>query len=53
MAEDLIDGTVCSECSCVYFETHGHPVVCSGCWNEMTPKERQGHVKAYNKCLMG
>ena len=41
IAEDMIDGSCCSECGC-YFEhpdvdgiyTHGYPVLCADCWTE-------------------
>lgn len=41
MAEDMIDGSACSECGC-YFKhpnehaiyTHGYPVLCWDCYDE-------------------
>lgn len=47
VAEDIIDGSCCSECG-MYFRnnhdkdvyTHGYPVLCISCWNKQQHKER-------------
>jgi hypothetical protein len=60
IAEDMIDGTCCSLCGC-YFRhpkkdpktgesigiyTHGYPVVCLDCWDDLTNYDRQFVRKA-------
>lgn len=48
IADDMISGFSCSICG-VYFEKeHGYPVVCNGCWEDLTPglREKGGHQKA-------
>lgn len=49
MADDLIEGASCMECS-TYFKnerdeagaTHGYPVVCRECWADADRVQRQG-----------
>lgn len=66
-AEDLVTGTTCSQCGMFFIApgsarhkpeiyTHGFPVVCKECWNEMTPQERadarkNGLQKAHARTL--
>jgi hypothetical protein len=46
MADDIADGFVCSHCG-VYFEhSHGYPVLCHGCFDTETKKERAGLPRA-------
>jgi hypothetical protein len=54
IAEDMIDGTCCSLCGC-YFEnpkdknstyTHGIPVICWECWDDLTKGQRKMYIKA-------
>lgn len=48
MAEDMVDGTACSQCGCYFLDiddheslyVHGYPVLCWDCWNGMTDEER-------------
>lgn len=50
IADDMIDGTCCEICGC-YFEkdgelyTHGYPVTCSECWDDMTREGKKHHTK--------
>ncbi len=52
IADDMIDGTSCSLCGCYFIKeiddkdperlyTHGYPVVCWDCWDELTKDERK------------
>lgn len=43
IADDMIDGTCCSECGCYFRDkddeydslySHGYPVLCWDCWDE-------------------
>lgn len=52
-AEDIIDGTVCEICTCEYFKTHDHPVVCKDCWKDLSVIERENRTLAYNDSLTG
>jgi len=48
IAEDMADGTCCTYCN-AYFEgdapnecgTHGYPVLCKDCWDDLNPSERR------------
>jgi len=48
IANDMIDGLMCSLCGTYFEEEHGYPVVCRGCWGELTPEQikKGGHQKA-------
>ena len=52
MAEDMVDGTMCSHCGCIFKKdddsayTHGYPVLCWECYDEETPQERAGIPRA-------
>ncbi len=42
IANDMIDGLSCQWCGIYFEEENGFPVLCDDCWNEATPRERQG-----------
>lgn len=46
IADDIIEGFQCSCCGICFEDAHGYPVVCRGCWNDMSPKEREDYQKA-------
>jgi hypothetical protein len=54
IADDMIDGTSCELCGCYFINpknenttyTHGYPVVCWDCWNELTSYDKQFHRKS-------
>lgn len=46
MAEDNINGACCGWCGIYFVEEHGYPVLCKGCWNGSTKKEREGWQQA-------
>lgn len=54
IAQDMIDGTCCELCGQYFADpkkekevyTHGYPVICHDCWNELNQKEREGYQKA-------
>jgi hypothetical protein len=63
IAEDMADGTCCQLCG-QYFEsgkcneegipicyTHGFPVVCWDCWDELTKEEKEMYHKALKPSL--
>jgi len=58
VAEDMMDGTICSECGS-YFQgdktdechTHGYPVLCWDCWKDSKPRERRGFQRATKPTL--
>jgi len=39
--DDMIDGTMCSQCGTYFVKPHGYPVACEACWLDMDPKERR------------
>jgi hypothetical protein len=53
IAEDMTDGTCCQLCG-GYFKgktenelySHGYPVVCWDCWQELNKKERKQYQRA-------
>ncbi len=34
VADDMIDGLSCSDCGVYFEQEHGHPVLCSDCFND-------------------
>lgn len=51
IAEDFLDGSCCSLCG-VYFKhpkggiyVHEYPVVCEGCYKDLTKSEKKIHQK--------
>lgn len=47
MADELIYGACCELGCGTYFENdHGYPVICRGCWKNMSKSERKGHQLA-------
>ena len=46
ISDDIVDGAICSMCLMWFEETHGYPVLCDECYDEMTPAERAGQQKA-------
>lgn len=58
IADDITDGTICSLCSCFFIGdkegecyTHGYPVLCWDCWNELSKKERKQYQRALKPSL--
>ena len=51
IADDMIDGLMCSFCGTYFEEEHGYPVVCRGCWAGLTSQQiiTGGHQKAVHK----
>jgi len=47
IADDMVQGACCSQCGIYFDGEHGYPVLCAGCWNAATPKEREGLQKAH------
>jgi hypothetical protein len=58
IADDMVDGSCCQLCG-QYFKdpndqslyTHGYPVVCWECWDDLAPNERTDYQKATVKTL--
>lgn len=56
-AEDIINGSVCTLCGCMFQDedgelfTHGYPVVCWGCWAELTSDEKKIYQKAQTETI--
>jgi hypothetical protein len=46
IADDLIEGRVCSWCGIYFTKEHSFPVVCKGCWKDATSDERKEVQKA-------
>jgi hypothetical protein len=56
IAEDVVDGTCCQLCGCYFkgkdepyaekFHSHGHPVVCWSCWQDLNKFERKQYQRA-------
>lgn len=53
IAEDVFGGTVCELCLCYFrgekkdtLHTHGYPVVCWDCWQDLTKKQRTQYQRA-------
>lgn len=54
ISEDMLDGTCCSLCGCYfiknkndeYLYTHGYPVVCWDCYNDLNKEEKNYYEKA-------
>lgn len=36
LAEDMLDGLMCSWCGVYFIKPHGHPVVCKSCAKDRT-----------------
>jgi len=55
IAEDMVDGTCCELCGSYFIKkqdkstfTHGYPVVCNECWDNLSDEEVQYHQKQLN-----
>ena len=48
IADDIMDGWICSHCGRSFVDPHGFPVLCKDCWKHETPDERAGLPKATN-----
>ena len=35
MADDMIEGRSCSECGIYFEKSHGHPVLCKDCFDDI------------------
>lgn len=42
LANEMVEGEICSGCQMPFKEEHGYPVLCSGCWREA---RRAGETK--------
>ena len=42
IADDMINGRMCSECGICFKKEHGYPVLCDSCWKEAV---EEGRVK--------
>ena len=42
VADDMLEGFMCSNCGIYFDEPHGFPVLCDGCWKTA---EKEGRVK--------
>lgn len=56
IADDMVDGTSCSLCGCYFIKkgklfTHGYPVVCWDCWDDLTEIEKEQYQKAEVKTI--
>ncbi len=49
IADDIMEGFMCSHCGQYFKEPHGHPVLCYSCYTHETPEERAGLQQAYIK----
>jgi len=49
IADLIIEGYCCAECSIYFEEPHGYPVLCNDCWNSRTKEEREGYQKSIYK----
>lgn len=39
IANDMIEGACCSDCSCYFVKEHGYPVICNDCIGGWSKKE--------------
>lgn len=46
VADEKVNGESCEFCGIEFRKAHGYPVVCKGCWKDMTPEERRQHQQA-------
>ena len=44
--DDVLNGQVCSFCGVFFKRPHGHPAVCTFCWDELSREDREGHQRA-------
>ena len=65
IADDMLDGTICSLCGCFFVDTepdsdpessaklfsHGYPVVCLDCWAGLNKEDRKQHQRALRQTL--
>lgn len=53
IADDMVNGLCCELCGCYFVDKdenlydHGHPVVCDGCWSELTTEEKKVHIRCH------
>jgi hypothetical protein len=56
LAEDMIDGTMCSWCGVYFEQSHGFEVACDSCWEDacksVTKKDEEVKRDAHGKILM-
>ena len=45
-ADDRVNGLACDWCGAYFVKEHGHPALCSTCWQTATPEQRKQTVKA-------
>lgn len=45
-SDDIIDGACCSLCMEYFEETHDYPVVCKGCWKDLSDEDKKMHTLA-------
>jgi hypothetical protein len=49
IAELIITGEQCSLCGIEFIESHGYPVVCEHCFNDLTEGEQEDVVLAHKE----
>lgn len=45
-ADLMIDGESCSLCGVNFEESHGYPVACKSCWNQLSKADHKNFQKA-------
>lgn len=40
IADDMINGFMCSNCGTCFEKEHGYPVLCGGCWGTAVKEKR-------------
>ncbi len=46
IADDIVEGFMCSHCGTCFESEHGWPVLCTGCYTSETLEERAGLPQA-------
>lgn len=47
IADDMINGYCCSLCGVYFEDEHGYPVVCKGCWDNLSEEDKKNFQLAY------
>ncbi len=51
-ADDAVEGFACSWCGIYFEESHGYPVICTGCFKEWKKNEGIGSESKAKKALL-
>lgn len=51
IAEDMVDGFMCSLCGTYFEKEHDYPVVCDYCWDDLSVEEKKHYQKHIYKKL--